>query len=128
MQQAREPLPPHGCALGGVTGADAICQARAAAAGLPGTYMAWLADANGSPATRMTHHLGVYQLVTGAAIAQGWSDQPPDGSAPRRARSHPRGGRGGRERSVVVEIVDAIDSGFGDTRRGDHHCEHAETA
>jgi hypothetical protein len=64
----------HGCALGGVSGADAICQARAMAASLPGTYMAWLADANGSPATRMTHHLGVYQLVTGAAIAQGWSD------------------------------------------------------
>ncbi|HEX7838738.1 MAG TPA: hypothetical protein VF469_14780 [Kofleriaceae bacterium] len=64
----------HSCALGGITGADAICQARATAAGLPGTYMSWLADDSGSPATRMTHHLGVYQLVTGAAIAQGWND------------------------------------------------------
>jgi hypothetical protein len=62
------------CALGGLTGADAICQARAQATSLPGTYKAWLADANGSPATRMVHHLGVYQLVTGAAIAQGWND------------------------------------------------------
>lgn len=64
----------HDCALGGLTGADAICQARAQAANLPGTYKAWLADANGSPATRMTHHVGIYQLVTGAAIAQGWND------------------------------------------------------
>jgi len=64
----------HDCALGGLTGADAICQARAQAVHLPGQYMAWLADANGSPATRMTHHTGLYQLVTGAAIAQGWND------------------------------------------------------
>ena len=64
----------HRCALGGVTDGDAICQARATAAGLPGTYMAWLADDSGSPATRMTHHLGAYQLVTGTVIAQGWSD------------------------------------------------------
>jgi hypothetical protein len=64
----------HTCALGGLTGADAICQARAQASSLPGTYKAWLADANGSPSTRMTHHLGLYQLVTGAAIAQGWGD------------------------------------------------------
>lgn len=28
--------------LGGLAGADAICQARASAAGLPGTYVAWL--------------------------------------------------------------------------------------
>jgi hypothetical protein len=64
----------HSCALGGLTGADAICQARAQASGLPGTYKAWLADANSSPATRMTHQAGIYQLVTGAAVAQGWND------------------------------------------------------
>src|SRR3954470_24612829 len=64
----------HDCAFGGITAADAFCQARAVAAGLPGSYKAWLADANGSPATRMTRHVGIYQLVTGAAIAQGWND------------------------------------------------------
>lgn len=64
----------HDCAFGGLTIADAFCQARAAAAGLPGSYKAWLADANGSPATRMTHHVGIYQLVTGAVVAQGWND------------------------------------------------------
>jgi hypothetical protein len=64
----------HPGGLGGLSGADAICQARAQAAGLPGTYKAWLADGNQSPATRMTHHVGPYQLVTNAVIAQGWTD------------------------------------------------------
>jgi hypothetical protein len=64
----------HDCAFGGLTAADAFCQARAVAAGLPGSYKAWLADGNGAPATRMTRHVGIYQLVTGAAIAQGWND------------------------------------------------------
>jgi hypothetical protein len=30
--------------LGGIAGADAKCQARASAAGLPGTYVAWISD------------------------------------------------------------------------------------
>jgi hypothetical protein len=64
----------HSCVLGGLTGADAICQARAQGANRQGTYKAWLADTNLSPATRMTHHLGPYQLVTGTVIAQGWTD------------------------------------------------------
>jgi len=64
----------HSGSLGGLAGADMICQQRAQAAGLPGTYQAWLADANSAPATRMTRHLGPYRLVTGAVIAQGWAD------------------------------------------------------
>jgi hypothetical protein len=64
----------HSGALGGLAGADGICQARAQAAGLPGMYKAWLADASQSPATRMTRGLGPYQLVTSAVIAQGWND------------------------------------------------------
>ena len=71
----------HPCALGGVTGADSICQALAMAAALPGTYKAWLADATGSPATRMTRHLGPYQLVTTAVVAQGWDDLTDGGLA-----------------------------------------------
>ena len=35
----------RGGALGGLAGADAICQERADAAGLPGTYRAWLSSA-----------------------------------------------------------------------------------
>ncbi len=38
--------------LGGLNGADAICQDRAQAGGLPGTYRAWLSDDTGSPSTR----------------------------------------------------------------------------
>lgn len=40
-------------ALGGVSGADAVCQARAAAAGLPGTYVAWLSTTAASARERI---------------------------------------------------------------------------
>ncbi len=39
--------------LGGLTGADAICQARASAASLPGTYRAWLSSDTTSVASRL---------------------------------------------------------------------------
>jgi cell division septation protein DedD len=39
--------------LGGLAGADAICTARAAAAGLPGTYVAWLSTTAVSAPTRL---------------------------------------------------------------------------
>src|SRR5437868_4155746 len=38
--------------LGGLAGADAICQAHATDAGLPGTYRAWISTAAEAPATR----------------------------------------------------------------------------
>jgi hypothetical protein len=55
--------------LGGLTGADAKCQARAMAAGLTGTFRAWLSDADGQPATRFTKESGPYLLVTGNVVA-----------------------------------------------------------
>jgi hypothetical protein len=65
----------HAGNLGGLAGADAICQARAAAAGLPGTYLAWLSDATQSPATRFpTQSAGEYRLVNGTKVADGWAD------------------------------------------------------
>jgi hypothetical protein len=60
--------------LGGLAGADALCQSRAKAANLTGTYLAWLAAGAVTPASRMTHHTGPYQLTTGDIIAQGWTD------------------------------------------------------
>jgi hypothetical protein len=60
--------------LGGLAGADAICQARAAAVDLPGRFMAWLAVNNANPASRMTRSAGPYRLTTGLIVAQGWSD------------------------------------------------------
>ncbi|HEX7837940.1 MAG TPA: hypothetical protein VF469_10785 [Kofleriaceae bacterium] len=59
---------------GGLAGADAFCQSRAKAANLAGTYLAWLAAGSVTPASRMVHHTGPYQLTTGDVIAQGWTD------------------------------------------------------
>jgi hypothetical protein len=61
-------------ALGGLAGADALCQARASAAGLTGTFMAWIATAAGSPATRFTRAAVPYVLVNGTVIANNWAD------------------------------------------------------
>src|SRR5262245_50165626 len=60
--------------LGGLRGADAKCQALAAAANLPGAYKAWLADATASPSTRFVKSSGPYQLVDGTTIATDWAD------------------------------------------------------
>jgi cysteine-rich repeat protein len=63
-------------ALGGLTGADQRCQKLADAASLTGTYLAWLSDDTGSPATRFdTTFTGAYQRVDGTVIASdGWPD------------------------------------------------------
>jgi hypothetical protein len=64
----------HKGKLGGLTGADAICQAEATAASLPGTYMAWLSDGAASPSTRfLTQASGPYRLVTGETVANNWT-------------------------------------------------------
>jgi hypothetical protein len=61
--------------LGGLSGADAKCQAAADAAGLGGSYQAWLSDEDNSPATRFaTHFSGPYVLVDGTRIADSWTD------------------------------------------------------
>ena len=60
--------------MGGLAGADAKCQARAAAAGLSGTYKAWLSDGTGSPSTRFTRSTTPYELVNGVKIANNWTD------------------------------------------------------
>ena len=54
----------HQANLGGLAGADAICQRRAAAAGLPGTdWTAWLSDSTENAIDRIPD--GQYQLVDG---------------------------------------------------------------
>ena len=60
--------------LGGVAGADAKCQELATAAGLSGTFKAWLSDSTSSPSTSFTHNTKPYQLVDGTIIAQNWND------------------------------------------------------
>jgi hypothetical protein len=62
--------------LGGLTGADAKCQALANAKGLNGTYLAWLSlsDGSASPLTRFTHPNVLYVLVDGTVVATNWNE------------------------------------------------------
>jgi hypothetical protein len=63
--------------LGGLTGADEICQDRAEAPGslaAPGTYQAWLSTSAASAAARLTHATVPYRLVDGTTIAANWAD------------------------------------------------------
>jgi hypothetical protein len=66
----------HNGKLGGLDGADDICQRLAAAKRLPGTYKAWLSDDTISPAVRFTNRdaTGPYELVNGSRIANNWAD------------------------------------------------------
>lgn len=58
--------------LGGLSGADVKCQERAQAAGLPGTYKAWLSDNSYSPSTRMNQYAQEYKRTDGIRIADNW--------------------------------------------------------
>jgi hypothetical protein len=60
--------------LGGLSGADAKCQALATAAGHRGTYKAWLSDSTDSPQSRFTRTGQPYRRVDGAAVAADWAD------------------------------------------------------
>ena len=59
--------------LGGLAGADKICQDLADSASLGGTYKAWLSDSTASPSTRFVHSTGPYELVDGTRIAANWA-------------------------------------------------------
>ncbi|MDH3631547.1 MAG: DUF1554 domain-containing protein [Gammaproteobacteria bacterium] len=63
--------------LGGLTGADAKCQAEAdgPTSIVPsGTYLAWLSDGTNSPNTRFTKSSHPYVLPNGKKIAEGYTD------------------------------------------------------
>ncbi len=66
----------HNGNFGGIAGADSFCQQRAAAAGLSGTYKAWLSAGTVStgPASRFTKSSIPYALVDGTIIANNWAD------------------------------------------------------
>ena len=64
-------------ALGGVTGADQVCQNSANAAGLSGTFKAWLSAGtySSSPAARFTRSTTLpYVRTDGVQIAANWAD------------------------------------------------------
>jgi hypothetical protein len=58
--------------LGGLAGADATCQSLATAAGLAGTFKAWLSDTTTNAADRLSHGSG-YVLVDGTLVAATWT-------------------------------------------------------
>ncbi len=62
--------------LGGLEGADAVCQSHADQVRLPGTYKAWLSDSTNSPSTRFNRLDSTYdyKLVNGTVVADGWDD------------------------------------------------------
>ncbi len=60
--------------LGGLAGADAICQRLAQAAGLKGTFNAWLSDSKQSAAQRLTHSSVPYVDTLGRIVANDWAD------------------------------------------------------
>lgn len=61
--------------LGGLDGADEICNKRAREGGMSGFYKAWLSSAaGGSPASRFTRNSGPYVLKNGTRIANSWTD------------------------------------------------------
>jgi len=63
----------QGGALGGLAGADNICNKLAAAAKLPGSFRAWLSDAVQSPAVRFDRDGGPYLLVDVTIVANHWT-------------------------------------------------------
>ena len=64
--------------LGGVAGADALCQAAAdsGASIVPnGTYLAWISDGTGnSPSVNFTQSARPYELPDGTPVATDWGD------------------------------------------------------
>jgi hypothetical protein len=60
--------------LGGLAGADAICQAEADAAGLTGLFKAWISDSQTGPASRFVPSQYPYVLVNGSWVADDWTD------------------------------------------------------
>jgi hypothetical protein len=59
--------------MGGLVGADAMCNARALAAGLNGTYLAWLSDPVTSPSMRFAQATVPYVRIDGLVIANNWT-------------------------------------------------------
>jgi hypothetical protein len=60
--------------LGGLSGADAKCQALATAAKLQGTFKAWLSDSKTDAASRITTRNQPYILVDGTLVASDWKE------------------------------------------------------
>ena len=60
--------------LDGLDGADLLCNTDAAAAGLEGTFKAWLSTSDEAPSTRFTPAQVPYRRPDGIMIAKDWDD------------------------------------------------------
>ncbi len=60
--------------MGGLAGAHGLCTQLANAAGLTGSFKAWLSTATSGPAAFMAQHPVPYVLPSGQAVATGWGD------------------------------------------------------
>jgi hypothetical protein len=60
--------------MGGLDGADDLCQGLADDAALVGTFRAWLGDGVEGPVDRFTQSPSPYILTTGTIIADNWTD------------------------------------------------------
>lgn len=63
-----------GGSIGGVAGANAVCQRLADAAGLGGRYRAWLAEPLDWPERTFTRSRAPYVRVDGVEVAENWTD------------------------------------------------------
>ncbi|HEY0138331.1 MAG TPA: DUF4215 domain-containing protein [Nannocystis sp.] len=60
--------------LGGMAGASEICNSLAAAAGLTGTYKAWLSDFDDNPAQNFAQAMMPWRRLDGMTVASDWMD------------------------------------------------------
>jgi len=60
--------------LGGLNGADALCNSLAQTAGVPGTYKAWLSDETTPAKTRLAHSSIPYVRLDGVVVASNFAD------------------------------------------------------
>ena len=63
-----------GGAFGGLSGADSICNQRASAGSLGGTYTAWLSTSTTDAADRVYHNPDGYITTNGDMVANSWED------------------------------------------------------
>lgn len=61
-------------AMGGLVGADQLCQGLADTEGLGGVWLAWLGDGTDGPSSRFLQSTEPYRLVGGVEIAADWAD------------------------------------------------------
>ncbi len=92
-------------AFGNVAGADAKCATLASNAGLPGTFLAWVAGeaAETAPATRFTKSTIPYVKLNGEQVADNWNDLV-DGSLDSPINVYEDGKNAGGEQQVWTNV------------------------